>query len=69
MYAIPPEQRPTSIAAGAYKNKYAIRGDRLMPKTTTRQNSYATRIVSSWNVLETKAFESSDINSCKINKD
>ncbi len=67
MYAIPPEQRPTSMAAGAYKNKYAIRGDRLMPKTTTRHNFYTNRIVSSWNALENKAIGSNVINSFKNN--
>ncbi len=49
MYAVPPDQRPTSLAAGAYKNKYSIREDRCVPKNPARQNFFTDRIVSPWN--------------------
>ena len=65
MYAVPPDQRPTSLAAGAYKNKYSIRGDRYVPKNPARQNFYTNRIVSPWNGLDNQTIDSRDINSFK----
>jgi hypothetical protein len=64
-YSIPVDCRPPAMAAGAYKNKYKIRGDRKHPKSLIRENFYTNRVVSKWNDLDDQTIESTNLNAFK----
>ena len=64
-YSIPVDCRPPAMAAGAYKNKYKIRGNHQQAKSLIRQNFYTNRVVSKWNDLDDQTIESINLNAFK----